>query len=121
VFVTLRSSINTGATVEATDPLPSCWGGSPTISHTVWFSFVPDSSRVHISTFFTNYALADDHVAVFSGTCGALTEIACQEDIFAFNFMYHTDIVVTGLTPGNTYYIMVDGKKQHGRYVWYLC
>src|SRR5436190_22082888 len=69
---------NTGATAQASDPLPSCWGGSPTISHTVWFSFVPDSSRVHISTFFTNYTLADDHVAVFSGTCGTFTEIACQ-------------------------------------------
>ena len=100
---------NTGATVELTDPIPSCWVPA-SISNTVWFTFVPDSQRVHISTNFTGYTLANTQVAVYSGTCGAFTEIACQEDIYAFNGYYHTDMIVNGLTIGNTYYIMVDGN-----------
>lgn len=101
---------NTGATIEPSDPIPSCWVPA-SINHTVWFTFIPDSSRVHISTNFNTSSLANDHVAVFSGTCGALTEIACQEDIYAFNGYFHTDMIVSGLTIGNTYYIMVDGNS----------
>src|SRR5688572_25711894 len=100
---------NTGAGIEPlNDPIPSCWVPA-SISHTVWFTFVPDSSRVHISTNF-NHALTNTQVAVFSGTCGALTEIGCQEDIYAFNGYFHTDMIISGLTIGNTYYIMVDGN-----------
>src|SRR5689334_25325265 len=80
---------NTGATIELTDPIPTCWVPA-SVSHTVWFTFTPDSSRVHISTNF-NYSLANTQIAVYSGTCGAFTEIACQEDIYAFNGYFHTD------------------------------
>ena len=100
---------NTNATATADEPsAPLCWSPATT-SHTVWFTFVPDSSSVHISTNF-NYALANTQIAVYSGTCGSLTLIACQEDIYTFNNYLKNDIIINGLTAGNTYYIMVDGN-----------
>ncbi|MBK5284682.1 MAG: gliding motility-associated C-terminal domain-containing protein [Bacteroidia bacterium] len=107
---------NVAATVEAADVAPSCWNPN-TVSHTVWFSFVPDSSSVHISTNFTGYTLANTQIAVYGGTCGAFTLIACQEDIYTFNNFLLTDIIVNGLTPSTTYYIMIDGNgNQEGTF-----
>src|SRR5712671_6235822 len=53
---------NIGAGIELTDPIPSCWVPA-SISNTVWFTFMPDSSRVHISTNFSGYSLANSQVA----------------------------------------------------------
>jgi gliding motility-associated-like protein len=99
----------TNATVEASDVAPACWNPN-TVSHNVWFSFVPSGSSVHISTNFSGYTLTNSQVAVYSGTCGSLTLIACQEDIYTFNNFLHTDLIVNGLTASTTYYIMVDGN-----------
>jgi len=92
---------NTAATTSGTDPIPPCWSPA-TVSHTMWFSFKPDSNQVHISTNFAQ-SLSNTHIAVYSGVCGSLTQIACQEDASASGGLLNNDITVTGLTPGVTY------------------
>ena len=49
----------------------------------------------------------DSTLAVYSGTCGNLVEIGCGEDDCVPNFMSDTG-VIAGLTPGETYYLMVS-------------
>ena len=99
---------NVAATTIGNPPTPSCWLPN-NMSNTVWFSFVATKADIEISTNFAG-TLADTQVAVYSGTCGSLTMIGCQEDINTTTGLLHTDIILHGLTIGNTYYIIVDGK-----------
>ena len=71
----------------------------------VWFSFVATDAAHEIKFFSPNlgspYSL-DMVTAVYSGTCAALTQIDCQDpEIFT----------VTGLTPGQTYYLRTFTKS----------
>ncbi|MFM2213022.1 MAG: hypothetical protein RL427_285, partial [Bacteroidota bacterium] len=99
---------NVAATSAGDPSTPPCWSPN-TIDNSVWFSFVPATADVEISTNFGG-TLADTQLAVYSGSCGALTLLACQENINTASGLYHTDAILHGLTPGNTYYIMVDGN-----------
>ncbi len=100
---------NVAATSVGDPAIPVCWSPN-TLSNTVWFSFVATTADVEISTNFGG-TLANTQLAVYSGTCGSLTQIACQEDINAGGGLYHTDVILHGLTIGNTYYMMVDGNN----------
>lgn len=87
---------------------PACWLPN-SMSHTVWFSFIATKADIEISTNFAG-TLANTQLAVYSGTCGALTQIGCQEDVNTGTGLFHTDVILHGLTVGNTYYILVDGN-----------
>ncbi|RYE19017.1 MAG: PKD domain-containing protein, partial [Sphingobacteriales bacterium] len=97
----------TGATSQASDPSPLCWSSAP--NNNVWLSFASPTSAVNISTNFTGpaYTLTNTQIAVYSGTCGSLIQIACNDDISSTNQL--SELLVTGITPGLTYYIMIDG------------
>ncbi|MCB9022226.1 MAG: gliding motility-associated C-terminal domain-containing protein [Chitinophagales bacterium] len=95
---------NSDATVSGTDPVPSCW----TPDETVWFTFTPTTGAVMISTNFAG-SLSNTQVAVFAGSCGAFTELSCQEDLDAGLGITDVMLYVDGLSAGTTYYIMVDG------------
>ncbi len=99
---------NVAATTIGSDPAPSCWSPS-TRSHTVWFSFIATVSDIELSTNFGG-TLANTQEGVYSGTCGALTQLACQEDVNTAGGFLHTNVILHGLTIGNTYYVMVDGN-----------
>lgn len=93
---------NAGATASGV-AAPSCGGY---LGGDVWYSItVPASGEV---TFGTDYAatgsLTDLDMAIYSGTCGSLTEIAC-DDFSGTGVM--PNISATGLTPGSTVYIRV--------------
>ena len=45
----------------------------------------------------------------FAGSCGAFTELSCQEDLDAGLGITDVMLYVDGLSAGTTYYIMVDG------------
>lgn len=47
-----------------------------------------------------------DHL-IFSGECGALTEISCRN-----NLLYDESYTLTGLTPGETYYMWVTRSDE---------
>ncbi len=81
---------NAGATVSDTDLDPNdvtanCWFGTPTLSHTVWFTFTGDGGTYLLET--TNCDGATDYItdgdtqmAIFTGACGDYTQIECNED-----------------------------------------
>lgn len=89
---------------------PSCWfAGS---LNTVWFTAVaPASGKLKIRVLAGS--LTDPQMAVYSGTCGALTLVSggCNEDVASCGFSGSPDaeLLLTGLTSGATYYIRVDG------------
>jgi len=97
VFSTATNSLAT-ATVGA--PAPSCGGY---LGGDVWFTVVvPPSGAVN---FESNSVVMDDGVmAVYSGTCGALTEIACDDNSSVNSFLMPA-ISLTGQTPGNTLWV----------------
>ena len=99
---------NVAATTSADPATPACWAPN-SISHTVWFSFVATTADIEISTNFGG-TLANTQLAIYSGACGSLTQIACQEDINTAGSLFHTDVILHGLTIGNTYYLLVDGN-----------
>ncbi|MFN7099539.1 MAG: T9SS type A sorting domain-containing protein [Flavobacterium sp.] len=72
----------------------------------VWFkAVVPASGRLTIETDFQTGSVFDDSIInVFSGSCGALTSLACNDDDVNDNF---SKISLTGRTPGETVYIAV--------------
>ena len=108
-----------GATASMGAPTPSaCVGGSAPQqggfgagSADVWFSVVAPANGQLAITMQPNFGINDGVMALYSGTCGALTQIACSDDN---NYPGTTNdfkpyISQTGLTPGATYYIRYWG------------
>lgn len=98
------------------EPIPSCWG----TNMTVWYTFVaPSTGRVTIDLVSDPLNVGDYidlQVAVFAldgDTCGGLpTEVGCDyNDLLEFPPLSRDEeVLVTCLTPGRTYWIMVDGS-----------
>ncbi|MDQ3048798.1 MAG: hypothetical protein M3R27_14705, partial [Bacteroidota bacterium] len=109
----------TGATAStATAPTPAgCGGSAPGIggfsatSKDVWFSItVPATGNLYITPQ-PAFGITDGVMALYSGTCGALTQITCDDDN---NYPGTTNdlkpyIAATGLTPGATVYLRYWG------------
>ncbi|WP_353778555.1 T9SS type A sorting domain-containing protein [Winogradskyella sp. 3972H.M.0a.05] len=92
---------NTCATVNADQPTCDLFNSIAD----VWYTFTgPASGEVDVTTAnsISNGTLTATatHVAVYSGTCGALTELACSS-------ADEGTVNVTGLTDGVTYYLQV--------------
>jgi hypothetical protein len=94
------TSDNTNATTDPLDPAFSCRFGSPGQgSGTLWFKFVAGATSARVDT---NDSLAfDTLLAVYSGTPGAFTELACSDDANGLL----SEVCVDGLTIGDTYYV----------------
>jgi hypothetical protein len=90
--VTAGTVANATASSQATAP---CFG---TPDDDVWFSFVATSTTHRVSLLNVAGSTTDMYHAVYSGSCGTLTNILCSD----------ADVSnPTGLTPGNTYYVRV--------------
>lgn len=96
-------------TIESNDPALSCMWGTPsnTRGHrTVWYKFTPEySGWVTIDTASSTRVGAfppffDTVLAVYSGGCGALTQLACSDDFNGF-----TSRVSIAVQAGQTYYV----------------
>ncbi len=109
----------TGATTTVTPGAPSsCIGGSgaaiggyTTGTADVWFSVEAPASGELFITPQPGYGISDGVMVLYSGTCGALTQITCSDDN---NYPGSSNdllpyIAETGLTPGQTYYIRYFG------------
>jgi hypothetical protein len=94
---------------NASEPAtPACWGGGSV--NTVWYRVTcPASGQLTIRT--TLGTLSNTQIALFSGTCGALTLVACNDNAPACgtSTYLNSQITATGLTGGNNYWIAVDG------------
>ena len=92
---------------------PSCWTGGEL--NTVWFRVQPTGTSLTIKTFLGT--LANTQIAVYQGTCSSLTQVSptgssCNQDITCgTNSVNNSQVTLTGLTPGNNYWIRVDGEN----------
>jgi hypothetical protein len=107
------ASGNNSCSGSAGEPAnPTCWTSGN--RNTVWFSFVaPAGGSVKIKT--APGTLTNTQIAVYQGTCGAgmtMVTSACNDDAAACGStsQYISELTVTGLTVGTTYYIAVDGS-----------
>lgn len=84
----------------------------------VWYSFtVPaNTGTVDISTDFTGGTLVDTEVAVYSGTCGALSEVSCDQDggttVLSNGFSWNSLLSNVSVNVGQTYYVRVSGYDE---------
>lgn len=102
---------NTGAT-NSTDPAPGCAGYN---GKDVWFRFtVPASGNVTVDM--TEGTLSDVGMALYSGACGSLSLLGCDDNSSNNGFM--PLISQTGLTAGATIYIRIwdFGGDQSGTF-----
>ena len=116
------------ATWEAAYGTPACWGVF--YGATLWYKFVATTTAQLITTdWYYGGATGniDNQLAIYKSSnnlcTGALTRIGCSEDIhytgtqygnaIIYNPDYFSNVTVTGLTPGNTYFIRVDGQYQY--------
>jgi hypothetical protein len=111
---------NLGATASGTTaPAPTC--GNATVPGTqvdVWYSVaVPVTGNVTVTTSEVTGSLVDDTVIeVYSGTCGTLTSIGCNDDYNTVDGF--SRVALTGLTPGATVYVRVRtyGATDNGQF-----
>jgi hypothetical protein len=88
---------------------PACFTATGALN-TVWYSVVcPPSGQLTIRT--TLGTLSNTQIALYSGTCGALTLVSCNNNAPACGTSTYNNsqITATGLTAGATYFISVDG------------
>ena len=109
-FIADNSAAN--AAIDTTDPAFSCsWSNPPErTTNTLWYKFVATDTSVYITTCNTTDSVVyDTIIGLYSGTCGAFTELACGED--GCNGVavapWYSEICYGPLTIGNTYYIQV--------------
>ncbi|MDP4265196.1 MAG: choice-of-anchor J domain-containing protein, partial [Bacteroidota bacterium] len=104
---------NFGATQSPAEPFASCTGTAG--YNTVWYKFVaPAGGAVKVSNDFAGAGLGDSRMAVFSATnvndYNTFTILGCDDDN-GVGSSTKSIIYLAGLTPGNTYYIQVDGNN----------
>lgn len=113
----------TATTTVPSDPGYSCHNGGPGTQGigTVWYKFVATHTDAQVSTCSSgviNPAAADSLIGVYSGTCGAFTEIACSDDICGQPLGFNARVCATGLTVGETYYIQISCWSEGDRAVY---
>ncbi len=117
---------NVGATVEATDPEPGCWGepsfGGTILNQTVWFTFTLAAAGdyfIEIPSCGAGFTDEDTQFALYEGGCGALTAVnlhptpGCVEEACNEDGPNATDTTypagATWSLPAGTYFMLVDG------------
>lgn len=88
---------SSGTTAVATQSQSGCAG---TADDDVWYSFVA-TSTVHTVTVTPN-TMYDAVVEIFSGSCGSLSSLVCQDATLAYA---PEEATAAGLTIGQTYYV----------------
>lgn len=89
---------------------PSCWSSSGSIN-TLWYSIVaPASGNLKIRTLLGS--LTNTQIALYQGACNTLSLVTngCNDDVTICTITSdQSDLSLTGLTAGATYYLAVDG------------
>ena len=119
-FVTCTSQVsadNTGATASTGVSAPTCASYQ---GNDIWFKVtVPVTGAVTIQTLAptAGSAITDTGLSVYSGTCGTLTDIGCNDDT---NGLY-SQLAFTGRTPGEVLYIRVWAYNGNNRGLIAVC
>jgi hypothetical protein len=106
----------TGSTVHATNDgtVPSTTCGNSWAGPDVWYAYRPQTSgSVNVNTC-GSYPPFDTVLSVYIGTCGSLTQVACNDDSSsggnnACGPMSYASGVSVPMTAGETYWIRVAG------------
>lgn len=107
------NSINTGATGEASwETAPVCWTQGTTLN-TVWYKFTAVNTTTNIQIEAVS-GDTDPHVAIYSGACGSLTLVACQEDKGGGGAAAKGVDITFSTNVGQTYYIQYDSDTEFG-------
>lgn len=108
------AAFTSGTTVAATESLPACSGTGA--DDDVWFSFVATGAahKIKIQNVVAQSGTSTDIIhEIFSGDCGTLTSIKCVAS--------PDSSFVTGLTPGNTYFVRVFTNLLTSRVNFDIC
>jgi alpha-tubulin suppressor-like RCC1 family protein len=102
IIITNASYTNVQSTLKASafgDPVPDCVDG---FGHGVWYQFTaPVAGLLVVDTFGSDF---DTGLAIYTGSCDALTEVACNDDTGGV-----TSQVTLPTTAGMTYFILAGG------------
>ena len=97
-----------GATTSA-NTTPTCWGN---VNNDVWFKFTAVGADVVLTingnTVNNNGSLANPNLALYSGACGALSQLGCAVMAFTLNAV---TFYYGNLTIGNIYFVRVNGNN----------
>ncbi|WP_044085316.1 T9SS type A sorting domain-containing protein [Lewinella cohaerens] len=103
---------NTGYGTDATDPTTGfeCHFEADPLQNTSWYAFVGDGNRYLIRTIVCNDSPAnlDLQAVVYSGECGSLTDVVCNEDEDGGNSIFNVSLEMD-TEIGTTYLLMLDG------------
>lgn len=103
----------TATSYGATQSQAPCAGSA---DDDVWFSFTANN---YTQTIQVNSSVNMDAVVeLFSGSCGGLTSLYCQDNTFSAGV---ETINAIGLTPGSTYYIRVYDYYSTGGFPFSIC
>jgi len=104
--------VDNSLTTGAPSPAPTCGIGA---AHdgAMWFSFTATHTSARLST--CGSVATDSTLAVFEGSCGALTEIGCSEDDGCGGTGSLAEICMVDLTIGETYYVQLSSKTTTDR------
>lgn len=106
---------NANATASTGVPVPTCanYAGGD-----VWFkAIVPANGGIEIKT--TEGVVTDGGMTLYTGNCGALTQVVCDDDGSGSGLMPY--INVSGLTPGSTVYIRFWEYGNNGNGTFSIC
>jgi hypothetical protein len=106
----LQFQDNLFATTSVNDPLYPCrFDGPEQGVGTMWYRFTASQTSARVSL--CSSQGGDTLLALYGGTCGNLTQIACNEDFCGFK----SQLCATGLTVGQTYYIQLASYNDASR------
>ncbi|WGD34792.1 T9SS type A sorting domain-containing protein [Olleya sp. YS] len=107
---TTNNGTNEGAT-DSGEGAGTCYVGGA--GSDVWYTFtVASDSNVDVSTDYLGGTLVDTQIAIFSGTSGALTQVACSQDegvVILSNGSSWNSLITNQAVTAGTYYIQVSG------------
>jgi len=104
---------NTLATTSASDPeFPCAFGGSTRGVGTVWARFVATETTAQIDTEGSTGTAGDSLLALYAGNCNGFAQLGCDEDSGTGLL---SKLCVTGLTPGQTFYIQLASFDEDNR------
>ncbi|MFN8144142.1 MAG: T9SS type A sorting domain-containing protein [Bacteroidia bacterium] len=109
VSATYQTNVCASGTGASDTGPATCWDAGSL--NTVWYTIVTTGTTLKIRTRLRS--LTDSQISLYSGTCGSLVQVACNDNftLCSSGGGRNSDLNVTGLTAGATYYIRVDGRN----------
>jgi len=97
----MTNAVNTSTATATDDPKPNC---APNVGKGVWYTVTPGSNgTVTVSTCGSDF---DTALGIYTGSCGALVQIACDDDGGCGG---HTSSKTFSGIAGTTYFILAGG------------